>query len=143
MPTSLTNGEPRRLALGHRLAVMTLALIGLIGVAPVSIAELGSGGACPQLGPLPACHLVALAYAAILISVLHPQHWVPVLFLAGWLPVFGFAAVGTMLELAGHETCPRTGGGWPKCYFSFALACGVMVPALLHWASGHLTTDKG
>ena len=44
-----------------RVIVAVLALFGLIGVLPVSLAELSAGGACPHLGVLPACHLVSLA----------------------------------------------------------------------------------
>ncbi len=115
-----------------RLIVALLAGLGLSGVLPVSWAELMNGGACPHLGPLPACHLVSAAYACVLLTVLHPKLWKPLVFFAGWLPVFMLAAFGSSLELAGRETCPRTAGGVPKCYFSLALAIAVFVPVLIH-----------
>ena len=137
MPSSRTAGAPVPLPLTARLAVAGIALIGLIGVVPVSLAELSSSGACPHLGPLPACHLVTLAYGAILASAVFLHRWWRALFLVGWLPVFGLAAIGTALELTGHEACPKTDGGWPKCYFSLALACAAIAPVLLYRMFSH------
>ena len=132
MPSSKIADASNALPLTARMVVAGIALIGLIGVVPVSLAELSSGAACPHLGPLPACHLVTLAYATILASVVSLPRWWRALFLAGWLPVFALAAIGTALEMTGHEACPKTDGGWPKCYFSLVLACGAMAPVLVH-----------
>jgi len=124
-------------ALVLRAAIGLLAVIGLAGVVPVSLAELAAGGACPHLGPLPACHLVSVAYGAVLISVLHPRLWKPAVFLAGWVPIFLLAAAGSGLELLGHGTCPKTEGGMPKCFFSLGLAIALIVPFVIHVARAH------
>jgi len=106
-------------------------LIGLIGVIPVSLAEISTGGACPYLGPIPACHVVSLAYATTLVVVLHPGFWNLWVFLAAWAPIFLFAATGSVLELLGNDTCPKTAGGIPKCYFSFALSVALVLPIIV------------
>lgn len=121
-------------ALLLRAAMGLLALVGLVGVVPVSLAELVVGGACPHLGPLPACHLVTVAYGVVLISVLRPRLWTPALFAAGWAPIFLLAAAGSGLELLGHGTCPKTEGGMPKCFFSLGLAVALFVPFAIHVA---------
>lgn len=119
-----------------RIPVALLAALGLFGVVPVSLAELRSGGACPHLGPLPACHIVAVSYALMLAAALSQQVWARGVFYFGWIPVFLLAAGGSGLELLGQEICPKTEGGWPKCYFSFALAVTTALPVLAFWALG-------
>ena len=117
---------------GLRAFIAAFALIGLTGVAPVSLAELSVGGACPHLGPVPACHLVTAAYAAVLLTALQRRLWNPIVFMVAWLPIFALAATGSGLELMGHETCPKTSGGIPKCYFSLGLAIALYAPFLIH-----------
>lgn len=110
-----------------RLVAGTLGLIGLATVLPVSVAELSSGAACPHLGPLPACHILSLAYGTLVLSVLSKSTWSRWAFLVAWLVIFAFAATGSVMEVFGREICPRTAGGVPKCYFSLALAVALIV----------------
>lgn len=114
-----------------RLFIGALSLMALFGVVPVSLAELSAGNACPHLGPIPACHIVSLAYATMLIVVLHARLWNPWVFLIAWAPIFLFAATGSTLELFGYETCPKTAGGIPKCYFSLELAIALILPMIV------------
>lgn len=116
-----------------RTPVALLAALGLFGVLPVSLDELRTGGACPHLGPIPACHIVALSYALMLAAALSRHVWSWGLFYLGWLPVFLLAAGGSALELLGQDICPKTEGGWPKCFFSFALAVAIASPVLAFW----------
>lgn len=109
------------------------ALIGLVGVIPVSYSQAVGSSMCPHLGPLPICHVVTLAYLTMFISVLNIKFWRPPVFLMAWMPVFGLALAGTSLELVGYDVCPKTAGGWPKCYFSLLLACAVIGPVIVHW----------
>ena len=132
MPGTIFMRKPSRLAL--RVTILLLALIGLMGVLPVSMAELTAGSACPHLGPIPACHLVSVAYATLLLLALFRRLWKPSLFLLAWSPIFLLAAAGSGLELMGHGTCPKTAGGIPKCFFSLGLAVALFVPFLFHFA---------
>lgn len=122
--------EPPPIA--FRVAIGLLAFFGLVGVLPISLAELRVGSACPHLGPIPACHLVSLAYATILLLVLHSHLWKPSVFILAWSPIFLLAAVGSGLELIGYGSCPKTAGGVPKCFFSLGLAVALFVPFILH-----------
>lgn len=125
-----------------RVIVAALALFGLFGVLPVSLAEVSVGGACPHLGVLPACHLVSLAYGTVLLTVLHRRLWNPWVFLLAWLPIFALAAMGSSLELLGHGTCPKTESGLPKCFFSLVLAVALLLPFLVHFAKSMRITAK-
>jgi len=116
-----------------RLIIAGLAIVGLVGVLPVSWDELISGSACPHLGPIPACHIVSVAYSLILLSVVDYRLWKPGLFIWGWLPVFILALNGSTLELWGRDTCPKTAGGWPKCFSSLALASFIILPLVVSW----------
>lgn len=115
-----------------RVAIGLLALIGLMGVLPVSLAQLVSSSECPHLGPVPACHLVSMAYATMLITVLNQRFWRVWYFLSGWIPVFILAATGSAIELFENGTCPRTGSGTPMCFLSLGLAVTMAVPVTIH-----------
>lgn len=116
-----------------RLLIAALTVIGLAGILPVSLVEMQTGSGCPHLGPIPACHIVSIAYGLILISVSHQKLWKRHLFFWGWIPVFILAATGSGLELLGQDICPKTDNGWPKCYSSLILACVIFLPILFNW----------
>lgn len=114
-------------AIARWLLIVTAA-IGVFGIAGISYRQFTGLSQCPQLGNLPACYIVLICYALMLLASLRRTLTMSWFFWIGWLGVFGFAVSGTALELAGVGTCPRTGGGTPICYFSLGLA---MVLALL------------
>lgn len=118
--------------LGLRGIIGLLALTGLAGVLPLSLAEWTTGSACPHLGPVPACYLVSVAYAAMLITVLDRRFWRVWYFWAGWAPVFMLAATGTALEILDYGTCPRTGSDTPLCFLSLGLSVALVVPVTVH-----------
>ncbi|MGI9350949.1 MAG: hypothetical protein ACR2O3_05250 [Rhizobiaceae bacterium] len=121
---------PNTLMTWQRIVVGGVALFGLFGVIPVSLADAINSNPCPRIGPVPICHIVLTGYLLVFLNMISSRFWNPTLFLIGWLPVFLFALVGSSLELAGNDTCPKTQGGWPKCYFSLLLACAVFAPLL-------------
>ena len=125
-----------------RAAIGGLALIGLLGVLPISLAELARPASCPHLGPLPACHLVTLAYGAIGLVVLHRRLWTPWLFLAAWLVIFALAATGSALELIGEGTCPKTADGFPKCFLSLGLALALFMPFAFYYVRTRRVTMR-
>ncbi len=76
---------------------------------------------------MPACYVVLLGYALIGASVFTGSSLRIPLFAAGWLPVFGLALLGSSMEVIGYEACPRSADNIPTCFFSLALATGVIV----------------
>ena len=118
------------LAWGIRIAISIVAIIVLYGLAPVITNEWRGLDACPKLGPLPACYLVAVCYFAIGVASLAAPRRLTWLFAMGWLPVFGLAFSGTSLEIFGRPTCPATSAGVPMCYFSLAIALVLLVAFL-------------
>ncbi len=109
-----------------RAAIAVASLFVLFGLAPVIASEWQGLGGCPDLGPLPACYLVAAAYAAMAIAALAAPRRLTWVFLLGWLPVFALAATGSALELSGRLTCPASSSGTPMCYYSLALAAALL-----------------
>lgn len=108
-----------------RLCLAGFSLYVLSGIVPISLAHWQTGNACPDLGPIPACYVVSVCYAAMgIVAILwnRPLSW---LFFAGVAPVILLALVGSLLELTGHPTCPRSDAGLPLCYMS--LFVGVMM----------------
>ncbi len=121
------------LPLWARTVIALLATFGLLGVVPVSLAELRTGNGCPSLGPIPACHIVTISYGLILAAALSSRLWSLGLFYLGWVPVFLLAAGGSFFEFLGQNVCPQTEGGWPKCYFSLGLALAIATPLLVYF----------
>ena len=105
-------------------------MIGTLSVLPVAIRQWTGEAACPGLGFLPICYVILLAYSAMLISVVLRGTYQAILLFSGWIPVAGFALVGTVLEISGHETCPKALGNVPACNYSLGLSILVLAVAL-------------
>lgn len=115
-----------------RLGLVAFSLYVLSGIVPISFTQWHTGNACPMLGPVPACYVVSICYAAMGITALlwnRPLKW---LFFAGASPVILLALAGSSLELLGHPTCPRSATGWPLCYAS--LFVGLMMLSVFLFA---------
>jgi len=108
-----------------RLCLVAFSAYVLSGIIPISVAQWQTGVGCPMLGPLPACYLVTLCYAAMGLAALLWNKRLSGLFFVGATPVILLALVGTGLELSGHPICPRSASGVPLCYMS--LLVGVMM----------------
>lgn len=109
-------------------ALLTLAaLLGLWAGGVLSLAHLKTGEVCPMIGPVPACFVVLAGYTLIFAAAWAPRTAAPFVFAAGFTQVFGLAATGVALELAHGDICPKTSGGIPQCFLSFALAALTLI----------------
>ena len=108
-----------------RLIVVAVSLYVLSGIFPISFTHWRAGNACPHLGLVPACYLVMVCYAAMGIAALFWNKQLSWLFFSGAVPVIFMAMIGTVLEITGLPTCPRSDTGLPLCYMS--LLVGVMM----------------
>lgn len=112
-----------------RILLLVLSVFGTLAATQLVVSHLQTGAACPLLGLIPACYIVAIAYALIFVSglVINRRHSVK-LFLAGWASVFGIAVIGVALELMRGDTCPAGPANIPQCYISLtmALMCAVL-----------------
>jgi hypothetical protein len=68
---------------------------------------------------LPICYVVSVGYSLIFVAAIVRNSRI---FLLGWIPVILLAAIGSLMELNGIVTCPRSGNAIPMCYFSALLA---------------------
>jgi len=98
-----------RLNHGLRALLAIACLVVMSGIVPISITHFHTGDVCPKLGPIPACYLVSVAYAAMAIAAMVWWRDLKWLFFIGAAPVILLAATGTTLELSGRPTCPRRG----------------------------------
>lgn len=109
--------------------ILLIAFFGTAAVAKISWKHVTGQERCPSIGPVPICHLVFAGYITILLSVFTQSL---LLFLGGLVPVFAFAAAGTFGEMfLKKKVCPRTPGGIPQCYFSFAASLVLAVSGFI------------
>ncbi len=116
-----------------RFSLVAFSVYVLSGIIPISITHFHTGDACPVIGPIPACYIVSICYAAMGIASLlwtKPLNW---LFFAGATPVILLALAGTSMELMGRPTCPVSDAGTPLCFYS--LAVGIAMLAIFLVAS--------
>ena len=109
-----------------RIVLAGFSVCVLSGIVWVSITHWHSGNACPEIGPIPACYIVSICYAAMGIASLlwtKPLKW---LFFVGVTPVILFAISGTTLELIGRPTCPVSETGTPMCFYSLAVGVAML-----------------
>jgi len=114
-----------------RAALVTACLAVLSGIVPISITHYQTGDACPTLGPIPACYVVSVAYAAMAVAALVWWRELKGLFFLGATPVILLAATGTTLEVLGRPTCPKSDNGWPLCYTSLILGVSLFATFLV------------
>jgi hypothetical protein len=69
-----------------------------------------------------------VCYAAMGVAALFWNKQLSWLFFSGVVPVIFMALVGTVLEITGLPSCPRSDTGLPLCYIS--LLVGVMMLAV-------------
>lgn len=111
------------------LLVWTVLLFGLYGAGQLSWANFQSPeGICPKLLGLPACYVILsclLLAAGSHLLAYNPTYWLATGFAAS------IAVVGTVGELSGTLSCPRTGSGTPMCFLSLAMFASLMVLKVL------------
>lgn len=110
-----------------RLGLVGGCLVVLSGIVPISLTHFHTGDACPNLGPVPACYVVSVAYAAMALAGLIWWRIALKMFLLGAIPVIALAASGTLVELSGVPTCPRSATGLPLCYISLAIGLSFLL----------------
>jgi hypothetical protein len=119
------------LARALRIALVGACLTVLSGIIPISLTQFHTGDACPSLGFIPACYIVSVAYSAMAVAGVIWWRGAMKLFLFGSIPVITLAVIGTVSELAGIPTCPRSDSGLPLCYASLAVGLGVLLVFLV------------
>jgi quinol-cytochrome oxidoreductase complex cytochrome b subunit len=102
----------------HRV-ILTLLILGTIGVAGLVIEEVQTGNGCPKIGMLPACFIILFCFLVPLVAQLKKK-WNMLYFLFTGLALI-IAIIASVMQYLGHSECPKTDGGIPMCYLSFAI----------------------
>jgi len=113
-----------------KTGIIGLGILGLIGVSKISLLHWTKESFCPMLGIFPACYIIFIAYAMIILSMFFPYKKQEKVFLFSWLPIIILASIGSLGELTNLATCPHTNTGIPKCYLSAFLS---IVIGILAW----------
>ena len=111
-----------------RISIIILALLGFIGVSKISYIHYIGEESCPMIGILPACYLIFIAYAMVVVSMFPKIKKAKTVFIIGWLPIIVLALIGTVGEITQSMQCPRMDSGFPKCYLSavFSIIIGIL-----------------
>jgi hypothetical protein len=107
-----------------RLTLIGLVVLGLWSGGRLSYSQYQSGEACPILGVVPACYIAFAGYlvmaSALAVTIAKPEVNLSWMFWSGLLAAGGLALLGSGLELAKGNICPKAFGWLPMCYVSLA-----------------------
>lgn len=105
------------------LIVIMLGLT-VFATAQLVIDEYNMNEICPKVGGIPACYIVLSLFALALVVHLIGQE--QRLYIISIVILFLMATFGSIGELSGSLSCPRTSGGTPMCYISFVI-CTILL----------------
>ncbi len=119
-----------------RLALIVLVVLGLWSSARLAYSHYQSGEACPILGIVPACYIALAGYLmmalALAATIARPELNLSWVFWSGLLAAGGLALLGSGMELAKGDVCPKAFGWLPMCYVSlaFSVVIGILYAAM-------------
>lgn len=109
-----------------RLALIGLVALGLWSSARLAYSHYQSGEACPILGVVPACYIALAGYLmmtfGLAATIAKPHLNLTWMFWLGLLAAGGLALLGSGMELAKGDVCPKAYGWLPMCYVSLAFS---------------------
>ena len=117
--------------------ILLLCFVGLYGTFGLVRNEYLNGDVCPKILSIPACYIIFICFAAALISHLNLIKDGSILFWIGVLPALSIASYGSLGELVGFASCPKTSGGIPMCFISFGFFGSLALLKLLLRRSNH------
>jgi len=101
--------------------ILLIASVGLYSTYGLVRNEWLDGNICPKLIGIPACYIIFGCFSLAIISHLEILKDRSRLFWLGVLPALAIASYGSLGELFGFASCPKTTGGIPMCYISFGI----------------------
>jgi hypothetical protein len=124
-----------------RLALIVLVVLGLWSSTRLAYSHYQSGEACPILGIVPACYIALAGYlmmaSSVAVTIAKPELNLSWMFWLGLLAAGGLALLGSGMELAKGDVCPKAYGWLPMCYVS--LAFSVLIGILYAFMSRGVT----
>ncbi len=109
------------------ILIWIIALFGLNGAFGLSRKEFIEGNICPKILGIPACYIIFICLLFIFISETGFLKDNSKLFFIGGGLAWLIAAVGTAGQVLGWLECPKTAGGFPMCYLSFAMFSALLL----------------
>lgn len=122
-----------------RFLGLTLSLLGGYGALVISLANYHEHSSCPSVFSIPACYLILICYlilsslwlASLIASSTLLLKYRSRLFWFALTPVLILAIMGSIGELFGIVSCPKTSNGIAKCFLSLGLILTIGICWLL------------
>ena len=112
--------------------VLLILIFANYGTYGLVIEEYAIGNICPKILNIPACYIVLGFFAGALISHLYPSKISTRFYFIFIGSVCIIAVTGTLGEIFGFASCPKTHSGIPMCFISLAICILLIVFKLLH-----------
>jgi len=112
------------------LLLLVVFAIGLIGAGSLVWNEITHSNVCPTLLGIPACYVIFACFAIPFVMHLRKKGILIYYVFAGL--AFVIALVASVMQFTGNAECPKTEGGTPMCYFSFALFSSIIILKVIH-----------
>ena len=94
-------------------------LFGIYGAGTLSYKEFAYGNICPKIVNIPACYIIlACLVIPLIIHLVKGSN--SIYFMVAGL-AWSIATYGSIMQISGIIECPKTDGGTPMCYISFAM----------------------
>ena len=101
-----------------QLGLNLLLILATVQSGLLSLDQWQNPGACPSIGPVPACYLVFASFLLALIGNL--GRFTSIFNIGLGFPTL-LATYASIGEFIGFVECPRTASGIPMCYISLLL----------------------
>jgi len=104
-----------------KFLIWIVLLVGLWGSFGLAKEDWLIGDVCPKILEIPACYIILACFTLAAFShtnILGDNFW---LYFIGAGIAWSIATFGTVGQIAGWLACPKTAGGIPMCYISFAM----------------------
>ena len=113
--------------------IYIILFIGLYGTIGLAKKEYLIGNICPKLLGIPACYIILTCFLLALISHIGylKDQWK--IYWIGILTALSLATYGTLGELFNFAECPKTDGGIPMCFISFAIFSSLALFKIIEW----------
>ena len=114
------------------ILIWGVLLVGIWGSYGLAKDDWVNGDVCPKILGIPACYIILSCFLLAAVShikVLGDKFW---LYFVSTGIAWSIATYGTLGETFGWAECPKTAGGTPMCYISFAMFSTLILLKIIH-----------
>ena len=94
-------------------------IFGIWGSGSLAHKDFTQGDICPKILGIPACYIILACF--IIPFIIHLFRQKSAIYFAGTGLAWSIATYGSIMQILGIIECPKTDGGTPMCFISFAI----------------------